>query len=126
MPLLKSLTFYLTKHKNMLDIKQISDCLFSLNKLSFKDHDTLERLCAELENHIQDTDNSAVIRSILISLGQLKYLPVPLVDRIMAWYQARLDKNIPMTTKDMTTLLMTCATLNYNPMHQSSLLEVEL
>ena len=35
-PLLKTLSFYLCKYKNMLDIKQISDCLFSLNKLSFK------------------------------------------------------------------------------------------
>jgi len=122
-PLLKSLTFYLTKHKNMLDIKQISDCLFALNQLSYKDHDTLERLCVQLESHIQDTDSSAVLRSILTSLGQLKFLHSPVVDRIMAWHQARLDNNIPMATKDMTTLLMTCATLNHNSLQHSSLLE---
>ena len=39
-PLLKTLSFYLCKYKNMLDIKQISDCLFSLNKLSFKVYNT--------------------------------------------------------------------------------------
>eukprot|EP00092_Neocalanus_flemingeri_P004491 GFUD01004831.1.p1 GENE.GFUD01004831.1~~GFUD01004831.1.p1 ORF type:complete len:656 (+),score=214.52 GFUD01004831.1:71-2038(+) len=122
-PLLKSLTFYLTKHRNMLDIKQISDSLFALNQLSYKDHDTLERLCSQLENHIQDTESSPVLRSILTSLGQLKYLHTPVVDRIMAWYQARLDNNIPMTMKDMTTLLITCATLNHNPVQHSSLLE---
>ena len=110
----------------MLDIKQISDCLFALNQLSYKDHDTLERLCVQLESLIQDTDSSPVLRSILISLGQLKYLHTPVVDRIMAWHQARLDINIPMTPKDMTTLLMTCATLNHNPLHHSSLLEVTL
>ena len=35
-PLLKTLCFYICKFKNMLDIKQISDCLFALNRLSFK------------------------------------------------------------------------------------------
>jgi len=122
-PLLKSLTFYLTKHKNMLDIKQISDCIYAMSSLSYKDHDTLERFCTELENHIHDTDKSAVIRSILISLGQLKFLHAPLMNRIMAWYQARLDNNIPMTTKDMTTTLLTCATLNHKPIQQNALLE---
>merc|ERR1719427_664654 len=122
-PLLKSLTFYLTKHKNMLDIKQISDCLFALNHLSYKDQATLERLCCQLESLIQDTDSSAVLRSLLTSLGQLKFLHSPVVDRIMAWHQARPVDNIPMATKDMTTLLMTCATLNHNSLQHSSLLE---
>ena len=35
-PLLKAMSFYICKHKNMLDIKQISDCLYSFNRLSFK------------------------------------------------------------------------------------------
>ena len=35
-PLLKSTFFYICKHKNMLDVKQLSDCLFSMNALSFK------------------------------------------------------------------------------------------
>ena len=35
-PLLKSIFFYICKHKNMLDVKQLSDCLFSMNALSFK------------------------------------------------------------------------------------------
>ena len=74
----------------------------------------------------QDTDSSAVLRSILTSLGQLKFLHSPVVDRIMAWHQTRLDNNIPMATKDMTTLLMTCATLNHNSLQHSSLLEVAL
>ena len=35
-PLLKTLAFYISKHKNILDIKQIADCLYSFNQLSFK------------------------------------------------------------------------------------------
>ena len=35
-PLLKTIAFYICKHKSMLDIKQISDSLCSFNQLSFK------------------------------------------------------------------------------------------
>ena len=122
-PLLKSITFYLVKHKTLLDIKQVSDCLFALKLLSYKDQHTLEMLCTQLETLIQDTDNPAVLRSVLISLGQLKYLNTPVLERIIDWHKARLERNIPMSTKDMITLIMTCATLNYNPVQGNSLLQ---
>merc|ERR1719318_2261754 len=119
-PLLKSITFYLTKHKNMLGIKETSDCLFALNQLSFKDPVTLQMLCSQLEILIKDTETPAVLRSVLTSLGQLKYLSPPVMDRIMDWYKDRLST---MNTKDMTTLVLTCASLNYNPVQGRSLLE---
>jgi len=122
-PLLKSITFYLVKHKTLLDIKQVSDCLFALKLLSYKDQHTLEMLCTQLETLIQGTDNPAVLRSVLISLGQLKYLNTPVLERIIDWHKARLERNIPMSTKDMITLIMTCATLNYNPVQGNSLLQ---
>ena len=125
-PLLKTITYYIVKHKSMLNIKQTSDCLFALNKLSFKDPSTLQMLCDHMETLIQDTKSPAVLRSVLISLGQLKYLNTSVLDRIMDWHKARLDKNIAMSTKDMTTLMMTCATLNYNPVQSNSLLEVSI
>jgi len=107
----------------MLDIKQISDCLFALNQLSFKDHDTLERLCTQLETEISETDSAPVLRSILTSLGQLRYLHGPVVDNIIRWHQRKLDNGHQMATKDMINILKTCATLNYNPQQHSSLLE---
>jgi len=113
-PLLKSITYYIVKHKNLLDIKQVSDCLFALKQLSYKDRTTLDLLCSQLETLIQDTESPAVLRSVLTSLGQLKYLNTPVLDRIMDWHKDRLEKNIPMSSKDMVTLIMTCATLNYS------------
>ena len=35
-PLLKTLSFYICKNKNLLDIKQLADTLFALNQLSFR------------------------------------------------------------------------------------------
>ena len=84
-PLLKTISFYICKHKNMLDVKQISDCLFSFNQLSFKDKNVVESLCNELVTKVPEVAASAVLRSILMSLGQLKYLHAPLIDAIMAW-----------------------------------------
>ena len=40
-PMLKSLCFYISKNKNMLDIKQLSDTLFALNQLSFRVSDLI-------------------------------------------------------------------------------------
>ena len=104
-PLLKAISFYICKHKNMLDIKQISDCLYSFNKLSFKvksvsvssrnadclvdvcwqDQTTVETLCSELVPRVPDLQASPVLRSLLTSLGQLKFRHPPLMEAIMTW-----------------------------------------
>ena len=84
-PLLKTMSFYIFKHKNMLDVKQISDCLFGFNQLSFKDKNVLEGLCTELVTKIPEVESSPVLRSILTSLGQLKYLHTPLIDTVLTW-----------------------------------------
>ena len=84
-PLLKTMSFYIFKHKNMLDLKQISDCLFSFNQLSFKDKDLVEGLCTELVIKVPEAESSSVLRSVLTSLGQLKYLHTQLLDTIMTW-----------------------------------------
>ena len=70
----------------MLDVKQISDCLFSFNQLSFKDKNIVESLSNELVIKIPSVESTPVLRSILTSLGQIKYLNVPLVDAILNWY----------------------------------------
>ena len=83
---MKTISFYICKDKNMLDVKQISDCLFSFNQLSFKDKNIVESLSNELVIKIPSVESSPVLRSILTSLGQIKYLNVPLVDEILNWY----------------------------------------
>ena len=141
LPLLKAIAFYICKHKNMLDIKQISDCLYSFNQLSFKvmsvvdlrnddwradvcfqDKISVESLCSELVNKVAEVESSPVLRSLLTSLGQLKYRHLPLMDAIMSWYQAKLDIGTPLATKDMTTLVRTLASINYCPEKHSKLL----
>ena len=50
-------------------------------------------------------------------LGQLKYRHMSLLDRILTWYSSCIDgkhETRTITTKDMTSLVMTMATLNYS------------
>ena len=45
----------------------------------------MESLCSELVTRVVEVESSPVLRSILISLGQLKYRHLPLMDAIMSW-----------------------------------------
>merc|ERR1712107_733179 len=112
-PLMMALPFYLTKRRGLLDIKQLADALFSLNRLSFRDPVTLETICSELENKLADTgvEGAAVIRSVLTSLGQTRFLSTSLMDAICLWYQSR-EKVEP---RDVVALLVTLSNLNYKP-----------
>ena len=57
-----------------------------LNVVTPQDKDTAEKLCNELVNHVESVESPPVLRSLLTSLGQMKYLHTPLVDAIMTWY----------------------------------------
>ena len=61
-----------------------------LNVVTPQDKDTAEKLCNELVNHVESVESPPVLRSLLTSLGQMKYLHTPLVDAIMTWYFATL------------------------------------
>lgn len=124
-PLLKSLSFYICKHKSSLDVKQISDCLFAFTQLSYKDKDTAEKLCNEMVGKVAEVEATPVLRSVLRSLGQMKYLHTPLLEAIMTWYTRDLESEARrMEVKDMTTLLLTLATLDHVPLEHSRLLDL--
>ena len=93
-------------------------------------------------NHVESVESPPVLRSLLTSLGQMKYLHTPLVDAILTWYSATLplvpqyliahccrygrkcvDGDTEMGAKDMTTLVMTLATLNHAPVQHARLLD---
>jgi len=115
MPVLRSLGFHIAKNRAYLNIKQIADVLFACNKLAYKDQETLERLCSALESLVESNDNLAVVRSILTSLGQLKLVTPTVLDMISDWYSKRLADNKLVENRDLSTLLLTLANLNYQP-----------
>lgn len=74
MLLLRTLAFNITKSSQRLNLKQSSDVLYGIATLNFLDENLLTKIsndiCLELENFF---DKSAVIGSILTSIGLIKY-----------------------------------------------------
>lgn len=72
--LLRSLSYNITKHSDKLDLKQCADLLFSMAVLNFPDVNLLERVKLDICSNIEiSSKRSAVVGSILTSLGLLKY-----------------------------------------------------
>jgi len=122
-PVLRSLGFHISKNRTFLNIKEISDVLFAFNKLSYKNQDTIERICYALEPLIVENDNLSVIRSILTSLGQLKFRQSEVLDKICDWYNTRIEENKTVESRDMSTLLLTLANLNHIPLDKEPFLQ---
>ena len=88
-----------------------------------QDKDTAEKLCNEMVGKVAEVEATPVLRSVLTSLGQMKYLHSPLLEAIMTWYTRDLEAETRrMEVRDMTTLLLTLATLDHVPMEHSGLL----
>jgi len=114
-PVILSLSYHIAKNKNLLDIKQIADVLFAYKSLSFKDQVTIERISSQLENLIKENDNLAVTRSILSSLGKLKFASSTILNMICDWYGARLIEGKKVEDRDLFTLVRILAKLNHLP-----------
>ena len=92
--------------------------------LLFQDKDTAEKLCNEMVVKVAEVEATPVLRSLLTSLGQMKYLHTPLLEAIMTWYTKDLEAETRrMEVRDMTTLLITLATLDHVPIEHSGLVD---
>lgn len=115
-PVLRALGYHLIKSKDELDLKSISDVLFALNKLAFRDVELMEGLCDRatsallLSTSEVDYAPTSVIRSMLTSLGQSRLRHTPLLDQITTWLTNNEDK---LESKDLLAFLLTTASLNY-------------
>lgn len=72
--LLRSLAFNITKNSEQLNLKQSGDILYSMAVLNFPDENLLNRVAADICDTVSNNNKgSAVVGSILTSLGLLKY-----------------------------------------------------
>ncbi|XP_045467334.1 FAST kinase domain-containing protein 4 [Harmonia axyridis] len=120
--LLRTLAYNISGNSDKLDLKHCSDLLFSMASLNFIDENLLSKVtldvCSEIENE-PETNKSAVIGSILTSLGLLKYKNTIVLDVLSKW----LVKNCDICrSQDVFTLFITLATLNYMPPDSDKLL----
>lgn len=73
-PLLRSLAFNISSTTEQLDLKQCADVLYAMAMLNFQDSVLAAKICADIQIALpKNVEKSAVVGSILTSLGILKY-----------------------------------------------------
>lgn len=73
-PLLRSLAFNISSTTEQLDLKQCADVLYAMSTLNFQDSVLAAKLCADIQQGLpKNKEKSAVVGSVLTSLGILKY-----------------------------------------------------
>ncbi len=73
-----------------------------------------------------DDSNSAVLRSITTSLGQLKYRDTALLDKIADHLRTRLQAKGSLDSRDLVPFLLTSATINYTPKNSEAVFTVNI
>lgn len=73
-PLLRSLAFNISSATEQMNLKQCADVLYAMATLNFHDSVLAAKLCSDIQVSLaKNKDKSAVIGSILTSLGILKH-----------------------------------------------------
>lgn len=73
-PLLRSLAFNISSASESLDLKQAGDVLFAMSTLNFQDSVLGAKVCADVQSALpKNVEKSAVVGSIITSLGILRY-----------------------------------------------------
>ena len=73
----------------------------------------METVCNECVQHVVSVQSPPVLRSLLTSVGLLRYRHPALLDTILTWYQTSLARGDQLTTRDLTSLLMSMASVDY-------------
>ena len=129
MALIKALTYHLTRRKDLADLKLASDALYSASRMSIKDPELIEALCSNAETALKQSDVPtpilSVVRSIVNSIGQLGMYHKGLLDGISKLYEQQIKDGVKLDQRDLTSFLMTTATLNHCPIDSDKVYEVK-
>ncbi|XP_055325601.1 FAST kinase domain-containing protein 4 [Sitodiplosis mosellana] len=110
---LKTLASTISGHTGKLNLKECSDILFAMTSLNFIDEMLLCRISMDINRGLpKNLDKTAVVGSIVTSLGFLKYKEPALLDNLTEWV---INKQELCRSKDLASLLLTLALVNYRP-----------
>lgn len=110
-PVLKTLAYTISAYSGKLNLKECSDLLFSMVTLNFVDEMLLSRISIDINEKLaKNRDKTAVVGSIVTSIGFLKYKEPVLLDNLVKWI---IDRQELCRPKDLSSLIMTLALVNH-------------
>ncbi|KYQ57603.1 Protein TBRG4 [Trachymyrmex zeteki] len=109
-PLLKMLSYNIVKYNIALDLNQCATLLYSMAILNFPDKVLLEKIACDLLECIPKNKNTALNKSIITSLGFLRYKNMDVLD---AFCKTLFMKSMDYKFLDYSSILQTFAVLQY-------------
>jgi hypothetical protein len=123
-PLLRSLAYNMSSKDQTLDLKQCADVLYSMASLNFPDPVLIAKICDDIQLGMKEPlEKSSVIGSITTSLSLLKYRDPSILDAVTDWLLKNQDI---CRSQDITSVVMSLASLNYAPAEIESSLKTKL
>ncbi|KAH8242794.1 hypothetical protein KR032_002170 [Drosophila birchii] len=110
-PLLRSLAFNISSAAESLDLKQSADVLYAMATLNFQDSVLGAKVCADVQAALpKNAERSAVVGSILTSLGILRYRDLDILESLTQWLLKNSEICRP---QDLSAYFLTSALLNF-------------
>ncbi|XP_017131399.1 FAST kinase domain-containing protein 4 [Drosophila elegans] len=110
-PLLRSLAFNISSASEALDLKQSADVLYAMSTLNFQDSVLGAKVCADVQTALpKNVEKSAVVGSIITSLGILRYRDLDILESLTQWLLRNSEICRP---QDLSAYFLTSALLNF-------------
>ncbi|XP_068624256.1 FAST kinase domain-containing protein 4-like [Battus philenor] len=123
-PLLRAVSHNITNHNESLDLKKSADLLFAMAALNFPDPPLMDKICNDVINSLQSNkDKPAVVNSIVVSLGLLRYRHEAVLIAIADWIQSR---KAVCRASDIASAIITFGTVDFVPPQCEELFQAAL
>ncbi|XP_063705926.1 FAST kinase domain-containing protein 4 [Culicoides brevitarsis] len=108
--LLRTVASNITANSEKMNMKVASDALYAMAILNFWDTVLIERICADAQAALPTTTKSAVVGSIVTSLGCLRYRNTEFLESVAEWTLKNFEE---CRTQDVAALFHSLGMLNY-------------
>ncbi|KYN05768.1 Protein TBRG4 [Cyphomyrmex costatus] len=119
-PLLKMLSYNIVKYNIALNLNQCATLLYSMAILNFPDKVLLEKIASDLLECVPRSKNAAINKSIITSLGFLRYKNMDVLD---IFSDTLFMKSMDYKFLDYSSILQTFAALQYKSKKANLFLE---
>jgi len=117
-PLLRSLSYHLSKGSEPLPIQISIDVLYALGRLSFRDQSLIDRICNDAIPQLTPQVKSSLVRKLFNTVGHLKYRHEGLLEASSEWIYQNWNN---IHSQDAVSLFKCLTTTDYVPSNWETL-----